>query len=147
MRGHTDRHVSRAERNAHFRVHKSGEMGEPEIVAISLIEQLLGGVEGIGDQTSLRGHKAHMLKAGKTKLGGRAMVAGGVEGRCLPHRPAHARAAIILTQNPLQLVSVARAAAVHHPPLEIEALAVRSEERRVGTECVSTCRSPWQPYH
>src|SRR3546814_12135177 len=23
----------------------------------------------------------------------------------------------------------------------------RSEERRVGTECVSTCRSGWQPYH
>src|SRR3546814_11323881 len=24
---------------------------------------------------------------------------------------------------------------------------VRSEERRVGTECVSTCRSRWWPYH
>src|SRR3546814_8821950 len=24
---------------------------------------------------------------------------------------------------------------------------VRSEERRVGTECVSTCRSRWAPYH
>src|SRR3546814_12478304 len=23
----------------------------------------------------------------------------------------------------------------------------RSEERRVGTECVSTCRSWWSPYH
>src|SRR3546814_14325885 len=23
----------------------------------------------------------------------------------------------------------------------------RSEERRVGKECVSTCRSRWQPYH
>src|SRR3546814_12445529 len=23
----------------------------------------------------------------------------------------------------------------------------RSEERRVGTECVSTCRSRWTPYH
>src|SRR3546814_18089345 len=23
----------------------------------------------------------------------------------------------------------------------------RSEERRVGTECVSTCRSRWAPYH
>src|SRR3546814_6369324 len=26
-------------------------------------------------------------------------------------------------------------------------LAVRSEERRVGKECVSTCRSRWSPYH
>src|SRR3546814_15307921 len=25
--------------------------------------------------------------------------------------------------------------------------AVRSETRRVGTECVSTCRSRWSPYH
>src|SRR3546814_5260597 len=24
---------------------------------------------------------------------------------------------------------------------------VRSEERRVGKECVSTCRSRWTPYH
>ena len=24
---------------------------------------------------------------------------------------------------------------------------VRSEERRVGRECVSTCRSRWSPYH
>src|SRR3546814_10618626 len=28
-----------------------------------------------------------------------------------------------------------------HAPLE------RSEERRVGKECVSTCRSRWSPYH
>src|SRR3546814_15638830 len=26
-------------------------------------------------------------------------------------------------------------------------LGVRSEERRVGKECVSTCRSRWSPYH
>src|SRR3546814_18657134 len=24
---------------------------------------------------------------------------------------------------------------------------IRSEERRVGKECVSTCRSSWRPYH
>src|SRR3546814_18720826 len=27
-----------------------------------------------------------------------------------------------------------------------ELIAQRSEERRVGTECVSTCRSRWSPY-
>src|SRR3546814_11290602 len=27
------------------------------------------------------------------------------------------------------------------------ALSLRSEERRVGKECVSTCRSRWSPYH
>src|SRR3546814_9416772 len=28
-----------------------------------------------------------------------------------------------------------------------EEVAPRSEERRVGKECVSTCRSRWSPYH
>src|SRR3546814_18539114 len=28
-----------------------------------------------------------------------------------------------------------------------DSLTARSEERRVGTECVSTCRSRWAPYH
>src|SRR3546814_14561568 len=28
----------------------------------------------------------------------------------------------------------------------IQALAARSEERRVGKECVRTCRSRWSPY-
>src|SRR3546814_18938214 len=31
--------------------------------------------------------------------------------------------------------------------LEQPAFGGRSEERRVGTECVSTCRSRWSPYH
>src|SRR3546814_11523364 len=26
-------------------------------------------------------------------------------------------------------------------------IGIRSEERRVGKECVSTCRSRWSPYH
>src|SRR3546814_12963049 len=30
-----------------------------------------------------------------------------------------------------------------HIPRQVE----RSEERRVGKECVSTCRSRWSPYH
>src|SRR3546814_9661262 len=29
----------------------------------------------------------------------------------------------------------------------LRALHDRSEERRVGKECVSTCRSRWSPYH
>src|SRR3546814_18891205 len=28
-----------------------------------------------------------------------------------------------------------------------EEITLRSEERRVGKECVSTCRSRWSPYH
>src|SRR3546814_19205395 len=43
---------------------------------------------------------------------------------------------------------------VHDPPLEadrgvtgVQPAADRSEERRVGKECVSTCRSRWSAYH
>src|SRR3546814_13808022 len=32
-------------------------------------------------------------------------------------------------------------------PLKAEMAHKRSEERRVGKECVSTCRSRWSPYH
>src|SRR3546814_7836143 len=31
--------------------------------------------------------------------------------------------------------------------LEVSERTIRSEERRVGKECVSTCRSRWSPYH
>src|SRR3546814_15029500 len=30
---------------------------------------------------------------------------------------------------------------------DLRAIERRSEERRVGKECVSTCRSRWSPYH
>src|SRR3546814_1886193 len=30
---------------------------------------------------------------------------------------------------------------------DLHGYGVRSEERRVGKECVSTCRSRWSPYH
>src|SRR3546814_4729586 len=30
---------------------------------------------------------------------------------------------------------------------EVDVSLFRSEERRVGKECVSTCRSRWSPYH
>src|SRR3546814_10838626 len=44
------------------------------------------------------------------------------------------------------------AACLRHPagrraPVGPAASARRSEERRVGKECVSTCRSRWSPYH
>src|SRR3546814_18552690 len=29
----------------------------------------------------------------------------------------------------------------------VRMMSTRSEERRVGKECVSTCRSRWSPYH
>src|SRR3546814_10674089 len=49
----------------------------------------------------------------------------------LPPLPASARQAAHVERNNWQLVHVAK----------------RSAERRVGKECVSTCRSRWSPYH
>ena len=34
-----------------------------------------------------------------------------------------------------------------NPQLIVEVLSDRSEERRVGKECVQPCRSRWSPYH
>src|SRR3546814_15212401 len=42
---------------------------------------------------------------------------------------------------------VARPGAVILMPLPDVAVEGRSEERRVGKECVSTCKSRWSPYH
>src|SRR3546814_15772579 len=35
----------------------------------------------------------------------------------------------------------------HLPAVDLRGLAIGSEARRVGQECVSTCRSRWSPYH
>src|SRR3546814_16863710 len=49
------------------------------------------------------------------------------------------------------LLTVAPAMRLLGLPAEMQALApyygARSEERRVGKECVSTCRSRWSQYH
>src|SRR3546814_12662131 len=37
--------------------------------------------------------------------------------------------------------------ATAEPPSGVDCKLYRSEERRVGKECVSTCRSRWSPYH
>src|SRR3546814_19723892 len=47
----------------------------------------------------------------------------------------------IAQRNLSLLVPVLAPAGPHHPDDD------RSEERRVGKECVSTCRSRWSPYH
>src|SRR3546814_5756973 len=61
----------------------------------------------------------------------------------------------VLQQNGLAaLWSALGGPAANTPPFQTGfhlavglAMAVRSEERRVGKECVSTCRSRWSPYH
>src|SRR3546814_13520581 len=48
------------------------------------------------------------------------------------------------------LLRIAEAAKQQRVSLDVypyAASSTRSEERRVGNECVSTCRSRWSPYH
>src|SRR3546814_5985556 len=46
--------------------------------------------------------------------------------------------------GPTELVLIVDAAVLE---LRVQLAAERSEGRRVGKECVSTCRSRWSPYH
>src|SRR3546814_13421183 len=43
--------------------------------------------------------------------------------------------------------AVQRRGGAHFPSVPRILCQLRSEERRVGKECVSTCRSRWLPYH
>src|SRR3546814_15937896 len=47
----------------------------------------------------------------------------------------------------LLYLAVLRAGGVYLPLNTAYKAAERSEERRVGKECVRTCRSRWSPYH
>src|SRR3546814_16440771 len=58
-----------------------------------------------------------------------------------PHMKGRKGASIVNT------ASVAALGAGYSPTAYAVAKAGRSEERRVGKECVSTCRSRWSPYH
>src|SRR3546814_16690397 len=55
--------------------------------------------------------------------------------------PVHGRHAV------MDFADLVRPAGVVQDALGRRGLAGRSEERRVGKECVSTCRSRWSPYH
>src|SRR3546814_14701412 len=64
-----------------------------------------------------------------------------------------ARPGYIIRWLILLLISSFLCDAVQQFPCSLNAFVVglldpcRSEERRVGKECVSTCRSRWSPYH
>src|SRR3546814_2824356 len=59
--------------------------------------------------------------------------------------------ALPILQEGLAAAGLPRTAIQAPPTTDREAvgamLTMRSEERRVGKECVSTCRSRWSPYH
>src|SRR3546814_17973412 len=52
-----------------------------------------------------------------------------------------------LVHPPVPICPACRSRAWEPKVVSGRATVVRSEERRVGKECVSTCRSRWSPYH
>src|SRR3546814_4967734 len=58
-----------------------------------------------------------------------------------------ARHAINLCENRYRFMLAFAAICVRGQTNLLPSNATRSEERRVGKECVSTCRSRWSPYH
>src|SRR3546814_20551046 len=55
------------------------------------------------------------------------------------------RAQGLMAMGPLLFVTVVEAD--QRPIADLASPGLRSEERRVGKECVRTCRSRWSPYH
>src|SRR3546814_20112418 len=75
-------------------------------------------------------------------------------GATAPHRPLHHQGfpPVIRTLNSLlkgdaMLGEALRLIRVYHDLKQKQAAERRSEERRVGKECVRTCRSRWSPSH
>src|SRR3546814_17110732 len=62
----------------------------------------------------------------------------------LSERPS--RGAVLFAERNLMKVR-GRRVALHRRDVGVVFQDHRSEERRVGQECVSTCRSRWSPYH
>src|SRR3546814_20473280 len=83
------------------------------------------------DGGKVSGHAAHALTS--SLQGRKAQQDGGGDSPILPG-----------TGMPALSMSIGRRDAEKqgYPPSR-----ERSEERRVGKECVSTCRSRWSPYH
>src|SRR3546814_11581788 len=96
-------------------------------------------VEGVAEADdpldAVAGDDVLQLVEGRRGVVGRQeLAAGGEGGRLLEVQVGHRREAALGPDKRTRDVGLQRDA-------------VRSEERRVGKECVSTCRSRWSPYH
>src|SRR3546814_18552915 len=72
-----------------------------------------------------------------------ARLSGAARAALVHHRRISALSA---TRLLVVVVQLRRLCPAHLPHWQLHCR-VRSEERRVGKECVSTCRSRWSPYH
>src|SRR3546814_9666227 len=79
----------------------------------------------------------------------RCALVTGVQTCALPIYSAHCPCHLLCSppHSPQTYATFALAPLAPMPAVFIATLYPRSEERRVGKECVSTCRSRWSPYH
>src|SRR3546814_10933444 len=80
-------------------------------------------------------------------VAGEALVAPPIEGEA--ERPAAVDEAAAVETKAAHATPRSRfgSAAAQGPTISALSILCRSEERRVGKGCVSTCRSRWSPYH
>src|SRR3546814_4642590 len=82
------------------------------------------------------------LDVGRVQVGHHEQVGAALEGGVGEHAPAH-----VLEPGGVALHLAVHVQARGAVGEDFAHLAHRSEERRVGKECVSTCRSRWSPDH
>src|SRR3546814_20255470 len=87
-----------------------------------------------GDRATVPGAAAATDRAGVCAHGGGR---GHAVGRCVLHLQPESRAVIAFILARPWLLKV----------IGLAIVVARSEERRVGKECVRTCRSRWSPFH
>src|SRR3546814_12355352 len=92
--------------------------------------------------TLFRSHAPDAAGAVAEVVGGDDAVAGGLVARHVLHRDRAVAGGLCMVGHLLQC-----AGATLVPDHVVRQHDRRSEERRVGKECVSTCRSRWSPYH
>jgi hypothetical protein len=78
--GDPNHDVQARQRHAHLMGHERAELGQAEIVAVGFVEDLLGGVEGVGDESGRGRLEAYLLEAGKAELRTSDVVALRIEG-------------------------------------------------------------------
>src|SRR3546814_11152403 len=98
-------------------------------------------------------HAAEISPPGRPRAVGREVQGAHEKHRRLadaPHRPFHYGRIRLMPLVELVRLPNGAEAELLRGRLEsagVHAVCFRSEERRVGKECVSTCRSRWSPYH
>ena len=98
-----------------------------DVLEVVAVEQPIGVVVQLGGQTPLRLARA-LEREGVHILG-------------------TSSDAIDLAEDRGKFEALTRELGVAQPPSGVAQSVARSEERRVGKECVSLCRSRWSPYH